>query len=77
MNIPKEENDDNVNLDLTEEAAAARSVQAQLQEASVLSTHTILLIQFAENEESRTYIDCRTPEMAFESFLRMYETFEM
>ena len=63
MDSPKE-NDDNI--DLQEAAVAARTVQAQLDEVSQLGSHTILLIQFAENEETRTWVDCRTPESAFE-----------
>jgi hypothetical protein len=37
--------------------------------------HTIMLVQFSSNEETRTYVDCRTPNDALESFCRIYENF--
>ena len=37
--------------------------------------HTILLVQFSSNEETRTYVDCKTPNEAFETFCRIYENF--
>jgi hypothetical protein len=40
-----------------------------------LSGHTILLIQFSANEETRTYVDCRDSTHALETFCRIYENF--
>ena len=40
-----------------------------------LSAHTILLVQFSSNEETRTFIDCQSPLDAMETFCRIYENF--
>ena len=40
-----------------------------------LNGHTLTLIQFSSNEETRTYIDSQTPYEAMETFLRIYENF--
>ena len=40
-----------------------------------LNGHTLLLVQFSSNEETRTYTDCATPDQAFETFLRIFEQF--
>ena len=34
-----------------------------------------MLVQFSSNEETRTYMDCKTPDHALETFLRIYENF--
>ena len=34
-----------------------------------------MLVQFSSNEETRTYIDCKTPHEAMETFCRIYENF--
>ena len=34
-----------------------------------------MLVQFSSNEETRTYLDCKNPDMAFETFMRIYENF--
>ena len=36
-----------------------------------------MLVQFVENEESRTYIDTKTPYEAFETICRLYENYEI
>jgi hypothetical protein len=33
------------------------------------------LIQFSANEETRTYVDCKDPTHAIETFCRIYENF--
>ena len=58
-----------------QESAAQTSYQAQLNEINQLNGHTLLLVQFSSNEETRTYMDCRSPDLAFESFMRIYENF--
>ena len=45
------------------------------EEVSKLSGHTIMLIQFSSNEETRTFIDCASPFEAMETFCRIYENF--
>ena len=45
------------------------------EEVKFLNGHTIMLIQFSKNEETRTFIDCKTPDEIFESFCRIYENF--
>jgi hypothetical protein len=40
-----------------------------------LKEHTLLLIQFSANEETRTYVDCRDSTHALETFCRIYEDF--
>ena len=42
-----------------------------------LTGHTLLLVQFSSNEETRTYLDCQSPDKAFESFMRIFENFLM
>ena len=34
-----------------------------------------MLVQFSSNEETRTYTDCRTPDNAMETLVRIYENF--
>ena len=46
-----------------------------MQELASLNGHTIMLIQFSSNEETRTYIDCQSPYEAMETFCRIYENF--
>ncbi len=46
-----------------------------MQELASLNGHTIMLIQFSSNEETRTYIDCQNPYEAMETFCRIYENF--
>ena len=45
------------------------------EDISKLSGHTIMLVQFSSNEETRTFIDCETPSDAMETFCRIYENF--
>ncbi len=42
---------------------------------SSFNGHTIMLIQFSSNEETRTYTDCRTPADAMETLVRIFENF--
>ena len=51
------------------------SYQNQLDEINQLNGHTIMLVQFSSNEETRTYLDCKNPDICFETFLRLYENF--
>ena len=37
--------------------------------------HTLLLVQFVENEESRTYLDTKSPWEALETLCRLYENY--
>ena len=60
---------------MTTKEEAKPSYQAQLDEIQQLNGHTILLVQFSSNEETRTFMDCKTPDHAFETFLRIYENF--
>ena len=46
-----------------------------MDEIQQLNGHTILLVQFSSNEETRTFMDCKTPDHAFETFMRIYENF--
>ena len=48
---------------------------AEAEDVSTLSGHTIMLVQFSSNEETRTYMDCRSPYEAMETFCRIYENF--
>ena len=48
---------------------------AEAEDVSTLSGHTIMLVQFSSNEETRTYMDCRSPFEAMETFCRIYENF--
>ncbi len=34
-----------------------------------------MLIQFSKNEETRTFLDCKTPNEVLETFCRIYENF--
>ncbi len=45
------------------------------EELKQLNGHTIMLVQFSSNEETRTYVDCKTPNDALETFCRIYENF--
>ena len=58
-----------------QETAAQGSYQAQLNDMNQLNGHCLLLVQFSSNEETRTYMDCKSPDQAFESFMRIYESF--
>ena len=40
-----------------------------------LTGHTLLLAQFVENEESRTYLDTKSPYEALETLCRLYENY--
>ena len=40
-----------------------------------LNGHTLMFIQFSKNEETRTYLDCKTPNEVMETFCRIYENF--
>ncbi len=42
---------------------------------SSFNGHTIMLIQFSSNEETRTYTDCRTPADSMETLVRIFENF--
>ena len=48
---------------------------AEAEDVSSLSGQTIMLIQFSSNEETRSYMDCRSPYEAMETFCRIYENF--
>ena len=45
------------------------------EDISRLAGHTVMLVQFSSNEETRTYIDCESPLAAMETFCRIYENF--
>lgn len=45
------------------------------EDVKCLNGHTIMLVQFSANEETRTYVDCKTPNDALETFCRVYENF--
>ena len=60
------------------------SVEQQIDGADVASGagtsgelvgHTLLLVQFVENEESRTYLDTKSPWEALETLCRLYENY--
>ena len=40
-----------------------------------MSGHTLLLVQFIENEDSRTYMDSKSPYETLEMILRIYENY--
>lgn len=44
-------------------------------ELAAMNGHTIMLVQFSSNEETRTYMDCQNPYEAMETFCRIYENF--
>ena len=53
-----------------------RAVAASGEETSgELVGHTLLLVQFVENEESRTYLDTKSPWEALETLCRLYENY--
>ena len=64
-------------LSKAEKAANVGSIQNQINEINQLNSLTILLVQFSSNEETRTWIECKTPDHAFETFLRIYENFTL
>lgn len=37
--------------------------------------HTVLLIQFSKNDETRFYLDSKNPQGCMESICRIYENF--
>ena len=45
------------------------------EDVSSLNGHTVMLIQFSKNEETRTYIDSKTPNETLETLCRIYENF--
>ena len=48
---------------------------AQAEDISNMEAHTYMLVQFSSNEETRTYVDCKSPYDAMETFCRIYENF--
>lgn len=61
-----------------QQAASTAGVQEPSgleEDISQLSGHTIMLVQFSSNEETRTFIDCQNPYDAMETFCRIYENF--
>ena len=53
---------------VAEQASEAEDIQ-------VLSGHTILIVHFSSNEETRTWMDCKSPYDAMETFMRIYDSF--
>lgn len=51
--------------------------QAQVPDESLqnLNGHTVMLVQFSSNEETRTFMDCRSPSDCMETLIRIYENF--
>ena len=45
------------------------------EDVSFANGHTIMLIQFSKNEETRFYLDSKTPHDSLESLCRIYENF--
>ena len=45
------------------------------EDISFANGHTIMLIQFSKNEETRFYLDSKTPGGSLESLCRIYENF--
>ena len=45
------------------------------QDIAFANGHTIMLIQFSKNEETRFYLDSSTPSGSLESLCRIYENF--
>ena len=45
------------------------------EQAQQMNGHTLMLIQFSSNEETRTYVDTRTPDEAMETLCRIFENF--
>ena len=43
--------------------------------ATYANGHTLMLMQFSKNEETRFYIDSRDPHGCMESLCRIYENF--
>ncbi len=51
------------------------AVVASGEASGELVGHTLLLVQFVENEESRTYLDTKSPWEALETLCRLYENY--
>jgi hypothetical protein len=49
--------------------------QRDAEEVQNFNGHTLVLVQFSSNEETRTFVDCRTPDNAMETLVRIYENF--
>ena len=54
--------------------AKQQSKEAQ-EELNQITGHSIMLVQFSSNEETRSYIDCKSPDAVLETLLRIYEEF--
>ena len=46
-----------------------------MSELKEMNGHTLLLVQFVENEDSRTYMDSKSPYETLEMILRLYENY--
>ncbi len=46
-------------------------------EALEMQGHTLMLVQFVQSEESRTYIDSKSPYETLETLLRIYENYAL
>ena len=57
------------------ETVAQDNQEQQLDQFKEMSGHTLLLVQFVENEDSRTYMDSKTPYETLEMILRIYENY--
>ena len=55
--------------------ALSQADAPQLEDLEQMSGHTLMLIQFVSNEESRTYIDTKGPNECFEALCRFYESY--
>ena len=61
--------------DMIPQALQNEEADEGMEELASMNGHTIMLIQFSSNEETRTYIDCKSPYEAMETFCRIYENF--
>lgn len=57
------------------ETASSQQLNQLATEVQGLSGHSIMLVQFSKNEETRTYLDCQNPNEMLETFCRIYENF--
>lgn len=49
--------------------------QPQPEDVTTYNGHTIMLVQFSSNEETRTFTDCKNPGDCMETLVRIFENF--
>ena len=64
-----------VNSNKMSEVDQTQNAAVQAQQINGLNGHSIMLVQFSKNEETRTYFDCKTPNDMMETFCRIFENF--